>query len=316
MQQNRIKVFLAIAQTQSLSGAARILHFTQPTVSETLNQLEKEMGTRLVVRERGAHRVYLTPSGEEFLPIARRWLEADEQAEYYKKTRKKKILRLAAGVNGHEFVAGYVIRKLKQRNPDLIVRLGNVEGDDIVAAINGNAFDIALFYGTPFRRPQLEAVELFREERYVICPSDTNLPDRPLMYSDLNPEYEIRHSVLEHNVYFSKWRSKAFPYYTGPITAVDNLAAIPSYLDTPDSWALLPISVAREKVACSEGRLTLRRLQPPPPERCLWAMVMTDTDTGIVQDFLECCREYMDERPYLMRSPDFRVSPQWIAGSV
>ena len=308
MQQNRIKVFLAVARTQSISSAARALNFTQPTVSEALNQLEKEMGTRLVVRERGAHRVYLTPAGEEFLPIARRWLEADEQAEYYKKTRKKKILRLAAGANGHEFVAGYVIQKLKKRNSDLIVRLSNVEGNDIINAIYNNSFDVALFYGMPFTRPHFEAVELFCEERYVICPSDTNLPDRPLLLSDLDPQHEIRHSVLEKNPFFAKWRSKAFPFYTGPVVEVDALTAIPSYLDTPDSWALMPISIARAKVDGSEGKLTYRRLQTPPPNRSLWALIMNDTDAGIVQDFLECCGEYMDERPYLMRSPDFRVS--------
>lgn len=308
MQQNRIKVFLAIARTQSLSSAARALNFTQPTVSEALNQLEKEMGTRLVVRERGAHRVYLTPAGEEFVPIARRWLEADEQAEYYKKTRKKKILRLTAGANGHEFVVGYVVQKLKKRNPDLIVRLGNAEGNDVINAIYNNSFDIALFYGMPFTRPHMEAVELFREERYVVCPSDTNLPDRPLLLSDLDPQYEIRHSVLEKNPYFKKWRNKAFPFYTGPVVAVDTLTAIPTYLDTPDSWALMPISIARAKVASSEGKLTCRRLQPPPPDRSLWALIMNDTDAGIVRDFLECCSEYVDERPYLVRSPEFQIS--------
>ena len=58
-----IRIFLAIVRQGSISGAARQLHFTQPTVSEYLNNLEKELGVQLFYRERGSRKVTLTQAG-------------------------------------------------------------------------------------------------------------------------------------------------------------------------------------------------------------------------------------------------------------
>lgn len=316
MNTHRLKIFITIARIKSISGTARALHFTQPTVSAALNQLEKELETQLVIRSQGAHQVYLTPAGEAFLPIARRWLEADEQVEYFKQAQKKKVLRLAANSNGHEYVVGYVVQKLLQRTPDLEIRLLDVSGREIINnAIDNNTFDIAFFYGPPIilsrNGTPINSVELYREERYVVCPADTYLPDRPLLPSDLDPRLEIRHSGIGVKAPIAKWRENTFPYYKEQAISVENISAIPAYLTSPGNWALLPVSVARTKIASSEGRLTYRRLETPPPARSLCVLISKSyPDTEMVREFLECCSEYVDERPYLTRSPQFVLPPK------
>ena len=305
MNQYRIKIFMAIVREGSISGAARALHFAQPTVSEALSQLEKELEVRLVRRERGAHQVQLTPAGKAFLPVAQRWLEADEQLEYYKQSQKKPVFRLAASFAGHEYVVGYVVQKLRRRDPELDIRLLHVESKEMDAAIERGDIDAAFSY-RKFSDYRVETKELYLEERYVVCPSDTNLPDRILTPADLDPRFEVIHQTLGRNGSLNTWRDKAFPGHTGPGTAVVNIMAIPAYLTEPNSWALLPASVARSKVAGSEGRLVYRRLEPPPPSRGLRALIMKAyPETRVIRDFLECCSEYIDERPYLTRSPKF-----------
>lgn len=56
--------FLAIAQEGSITGAARRLHVTQPTLSRQMKELEAELGRELLVRH--SHNVSLTRDGEEF----------------------------------------------------------------------------------------------------------------------------------------------------------------------------------------------------------------------------------------------------------
>lgn len=56
-----LRYFLAVAREQSISGAAKYLHVTQPTLSRQLQDLERELGKQLVVR--GSRRVTLTPEG-------------------------------------------------------------------------------------------------------------------------------------------------------------------------------------------------------------------------------------------------------------
>ena len=43
-----LKYFLAVAQEESISKAAGVLHITQPTLSRQLMDLEKELKTKLL----------------------------------------------------------------------------------------------------------------------------------------------------------------------------------------------------------------------------------------------------------------------------
>lgn len=70
MDWNSLKVFLAIEQTGSLAGAARILGVNHSTVFRRLSAFEKDLGARLFERLPGGYA--LTPLGEELKNIANR----------------------------------------------------------------------------------------------------------------------------------------------------------------------------------------------------------------------------------------------------
>ncbi len=56
-----LKYFLAVAREGSITGAANSLHLTQPTLSRQLQELEKELKQKLLIR--GKYKVTLTPEG-------------------------------------------------------------------------------------------------------------------------------------------------------------------------------------------------------------------------------------------------------------
>ncbi len=69
-----VQVFLAVAQEGSLSGAARRLGQSQPTLGRQVKKLEEAVAIQLFQRQpRG---LVLTPAGAEILPAARRMAEA------------------------------------------------------------------------------------------------------------------------------------------------------------------------------------------------------------------------------------------------
>ena len=45
-----LKIFIAVAQTGSMSAAARELYIAQPTVSQVIAEIENEYGIRLFER--------------------------------------------------------------------------------------------------------------------------------------------------------------------------------------------------------------------------------------------------------------------------
>ena len=56
-----LKYFLTVAREGSITGAANYLHLTQPTLSRQLQDLERELGQKLLIRTN--HNVTLTPEG-------------------------------------------------------------------------------------------------------------------------------------------------------------------------------------------------------------------------------------------------------------
>lgn len=65
----QIRQFLAVVDTGSFTRAALALHVAQPSLSGGIAELERQLGTRLFVRER--RRIGLTEAGNLLLPMAR-----------------------------------------------------------------------------------------------------------------------------------------------------------------------------------------------------------------------------------------------------
>ena len=63
-----LRSFVAVAEHDSLSAAARVLHYSQSALSLHLKALEDELGVQLLTRCRP--RAQLTPAGRRFLAHA------------------------------------------------------------------------------------------------------------------------------------------------------------------------------------------------------------------------------------------------------
>jgi len=69
MDLRRVKAFIAVAETLSVTRAAERLHISQPPLSRHIHQLEEELGVTLFVRHR--HGVTLTEAGRRLLDKAK-----------------------------------------------------------------------------------------------------------------------------------------------------------------------------------------------------------------------------------------------------
>ena len=74
----QLRVFEAVATLESVSAAAKAIHLTQPSVTQSVNQLERKVGAALLTRRRTGS--YLTPAGAVLLPRVTRMLTQIRQA--------------------------------------------------------------------------------------------------------------------------------------------------------------------------------------------------------------------------------------------
>ncbi|HEX4092843.1 MAG TPA: LysR family transcriptional regulator [Trebonia sp.] len=111
-----LATFLAVEQTGSFTRAAARLGFQQPTVSQHIRRLERQVGRTLVLRD--THSVSLTADGEAMIGFARNILAASEQAAaYFSGDRPSGRLRI--GISDDLALTGLpqILRDFRRDNP-------------------------------------------------------------------------------------------------------------------------------------------------------------------------------------------------------
>ena len=111
-----LATFLAVEQTGSFTRAAIRLGFQQPTVSQHIRRLERQVGRTLVLRD--THSVSLTADGEAMVGFARNILAASDQAAaYFSGDRPSGRLRI--GISDDLALTGLpqILRDFRRDNP-------------------------------------------------------------------------------------------------------------------------------------------------------------------------------------------------------
>src|ERR1700722_18853752 len=91
VQLQQLAYFVAVADTRHFTRAADQIGVAQPSLSQQVRALERELGAPLLHRMRG--NVSLTDAGEALLPVARRMLADADSA----RRRIREVLNLARG---------------------------------------------------------------------------------------------------------------------------------------------------------------------------------------------------------------------------
>jgi DNA-binding transcriptional LysR family regulator len=163
-----LDAFLAVVKSQSFSKAAKELHVTQSALSQRILNLEEELGTTLLIRDRGG--VRLTQVGSELLRYAKTKDALETEFLTRLKSKKKGVLAGALRIAGYSSVMRSVVlpsvAELVRAHPEVRVELMTRELHELPSLLKRGEADFILL-DREIEPSRVEAVRL-GDEKYVL----------------------------------------------------------------------------------------------------------------------------------------------------
>jgi len=170
----QLAIFNAVAEKLSFTGAANMLHLTQPAVSLQIKRLEETVGLPLF--EQLGKRIYLTTAGEELLHYSRNiFRELDEASEIFAQMQdiSRGTLNVSVATTASSFATRTISTFLK-KYPAATVKLEVTNRGTLIRQLENNEKDIVIM-GKPPEHMDLVGEAFVRNPLVVIAP-----PDHPL----------------------------------------------------------------------------------------------------------------------------------------
>lgn len=174
----QLEVFRAIMIAKTVSGAADLLHVSQPGISRLLKYTEYKLGVNLFERRKG--KLIPTPEGEE---LYRELVPIYEQIEGLETTidRITRLNDLQLSVGCTPSLARYVLpvllSKAKKKVPDMQIKvdiMSNEELSDYIANRKGD-FGLSLY---PIDHPLVLSESSIESRLVCVVPKDHELASR------------------------------------------------------------------------------------------------------------------------------------------
>jgi len=159
MRLKHIEVFNAIMLTGSVSGAARLLHVSQPAITQTLQHAELLLGYALFTRQR--NRLVATREARSLYPEVQQLvsqLEAVRRLAGALRSGQRATLRLLVVHSLAVRALPDALERFRRRHADLDIAIRTLHSNEIVQAIALREADIGIVYGSA-HRPQHPAVQ-------------------------------------------------------------------------------------------------------------------------------------------------------------
>ncbi|MGK5729502.1 LysR family transcriptional regulator [Streptomyces sp. URMC 124] len=301
MELRQVRYFVAVAEELHFGRAAERLHIVQPTVSQQIRRLERELGLKLF--DRTTRTVTLTAAGRAFLTNARALLEVERStAEAMAAFRAQQDATLSIGTStGLGLRLDAVLTALTERAPHLLVELISAPQATRLQQVRDGELDAAFVRGTHRPHPRhrkhhvddssgLELLLLWSDVLVAALPAGHPLAAQPdVALADLSG-LPLRIAPRDANPHLvdtvvDACRAAGFEPVMGAAftTDQDTLAAIAT---GRPSWTVYYASQAEIHPA---PRISFRPFTAPAPAVQMYLAVRPDPPSRPLAALLDAC---------------------------
>jgi DNA-binding transcriptional LysR family regulator len=175
-----LRCFVAVAEHAQVSAAADALHLAQPAVSQTIRQLERELGIALF--DRNPRGVELTEAGADILPQARAALRSSDDAFNIARAHaRERSRRLAVGfLPPLTRIAAEILAAFEDAEPIIDAELRQLDFAHDLTSVRRRIVDVALVWAAT-ENPEVTLETLVEEPRVVCLSAASPLAARPTL---------------------------------------------------------------------------------------------------------------------------------------
>ena len=185
---HQLRVFWAIAHSDTLTRAAKQLGLAQPSMSQQLSKLELTIGTKLFHRRSGE--LILTEAGDYLLSKAEHLLRGVRELEdgLSQFSEGKRVTLRLAGINSVlRVLLPEVVRHMQDRFPDADFDIQESAPADILEMLYGRRISVGLLAANSVAEAGVGFVQIpVVEDPYVLV-----VPERLLLDGVTDPETEL-----------------------------------------------------------------------------------------------------------------------------
>lgn len=187
-----LESFKIIAETGSLTKAARLLHVSQPAMSAMLKKFEEELGVELF--DRSPNRIYLNKTGEIALIHVKTILRNMEQmkADLLSAAQQNLTLFIAFCDPG---VRWFCVPRFSLTHSEIQLKDDLYEGNEAIKLLTERVYDLIV---TPekLQDNRIQSLPFLSDQVYLSVPENSNLlghesisireiPEQPLLYPQI-----------------------------------------------------------------------------------------------------------------------------------
>lgn len=210
----QLRYITAVADIGNITEAAKQLYIAQPSLTSAIQELEKEYGITIFIRNKKG--IEITPEGEEFLGYARQVLEQTDLIDERYTGNSRGKLRFCVSSQHYSFVVEAFVELLKKYGGDKYeFHMREKQTYDIIEDVSHLRSEIGVLYMNRFNETVIKKTlrdnglifePLFRAKPHVFVGKDSPLAKKKsLSLEDLKPYPRLSYEQGSHNsFYFSE----------------------------------------------------------------------------------------------------------------
>ncbi len=258
METRNLTAFLRVAELGSFTAAATELGYSQGSITVQIQQLEKELGTKLF--DRMGKLTTLTSDGNEFIPYAQSVLQSIQEAENFTLDRHemKGLLRICSSFSLATNILPGIIADFSREYPnkEIILRWSDYM-EEMTSRMRQNEVDIVCHLDT--RNFFSDTVTFYEKKESVVAVANRDYPligKKNVQLRDLLHEpLLVTERAIGHTNYLEKVINDMGEVLRPTIEVSSSVALREVLINSNRSASIVPYLVVREAV--ESGKLFL-----------------------------------------------------------